>query len=378
MTLILLYALVLIFVGFKKNNILLFILSVIPVLLSLGLKIFVFRIRAFDGTGGTSILETFKISDAINNFFSGCAYLFGINLGPTYLNGIAYQDVPNSINLLIFIAAICAILLFIFSSSFIIQKKQINNHIKKILLIISFIALTLLAGSVTIRLEMRWLYVPYTGLLFLFAYLIGLLFKEKKVNRKICYCIVILWLCTTVSTELFYRNYYKNIHFWGSQKIANSLFEETFGKYGDNLWEKNLYIICENGELPGINSSEFFKQFSNGKKNNYEINLIKDVNELVNNVVKDDTLVLELDSQLGEIEQLSFGSVIRNANLGNGWYGWEGDKSYIWTGGIAEALFKTGPYGKMIFEGMIPKFNLPNKITFFFNNEPVYTVTANP
>jgi hypothetical protein len=267
--------------GLKRKNILLFLISTIPVILSFILKLFVLQIRALDGTGGTNILQTFSISGFIQTFLSGWLYLFGINAGPTYLNGISSEGVPLNINNLNSIGNICLSLIIIIFGLSVFKSKKIllNNNVKNFLLFFTFIFVTLIAGSITFRLEMRWLYVPFVGLLFLLAYMFRVNLKDGILGR-ICLILIVLWLGVFIKTELFYRGYYKNLYYWGTQSFGNSLYEATLEKYGDDFWNYKTYIICDDCNI--INS--LFKQFEDkNKKSN--IILVNDISkiDLINN-----------------------------------------------------------------------------------------------
>lgn len=248
-TLLLLYLIVIIFSKINlRKKIWLFIVSTLPVMIILALKIFVLKIRPLDGTAGTDILQTFDISSFFEFFTSGCLYLFGYNAGPLYLNGIPSQAVPRNINILILIGYIC---LFLILMCFIVvitnnRKDKLKDNIKNFVLFFTFIFSTLIAASVTIRLEMRWLYVPFVGFLFLLAYMLGILLRYKKVGTVSLF-LFLLWLGMNVRLEVFYRSYYKNIYYWSNQTFGNELYTETIKKYGNNFWNYDTYITCVEG-----------------------------------------------------------------------------------------------------------------------------------
>ena len=103
-----------------------------------------------------------------------------------------------------------------------------------------------MAASVTIRVEMRWVYAPFVGLLFLLVYMVGVVIKQK-IMGKICIILTIVWLSMIVPTEMFYRSYFKNIYYWGVQTFGNALYEATLKKYGEDFWNYDTYIACVEG-----------------------------------------------------------------------------------------------------------------------------------
>lgn len=288
-TLLLLYFVVFCISKINFKKILLFLASILPIVFIWGIKIFVLRIRPLDGTGGTDILKTFNISSLFEFFTSGWLYLFGINAGPACLNGIPSQTVPKNINIMILVGIFCILLILVlFILSVIKSKKNIaQNYLKNFTFFFTFIFSTLLAASVTIRLEMRWLYVPFVGLLFLLVYMISVIIKWNIFN-KICIFLIILWLGMIIPVEMYYRTHYKNIYYWSTQTFGNVLYEETIKKYGDSFWGYNTYIVCKEKSTQKyfscddiLNIDLFFEQY-NKKQVSTNIRSIKNLSEIKN------------------------------------------------------------------------------------------------
>lgn len=305
------YFVLFLLLGLKKKNILLFLLSTIPVIFSFILKIFVLQIRALDGTGGTNILQTFNIFSFLQNFLSGWFYLFGINAGPTYLNGISSEGVPQNINTLISTGNICLLLITAFFIILVLKnkKKLSRKYISNFLLFFSFIFFTLIAGSITFRLEMRWLYVPFVGLLFLLSYIFRVVLKQN-IFSKVCLFLIVLWLIMFVQTEMFYRSYYKNLYYWGIQTFGNSLYEATLEKYGDDFWNYRTFIVCSeetsSSTLSCVDHGDvntLLRPFEN-KNNKSNIILIKkfEKKDLIEN---DKIIVMMYERQQGKFIELN-------------------------------------------------------------------------
>jgi hypothetical protein len=376
-TLLFLYLVTFLFLKRTSKRILLFFISTLPIIFIWGLKIFVLQIRPLDGTGGTDILQTFNITNFLQFLLSGWQYLFGINAGPAYLNGISSESVPQNINHLILIGCFCLLFIFILFGLLVLKNRKIffKKNINNFILFFSFIFLTLIAASVTFRLEMRWLYVPFVGLLFLLAYIFRVVLKQSIIG-KFCLFLIVLWLCMIVQIDIFYRSNYKNLYYWSSQTFGNSLYEATLEKYGNDSWNYKIYVVCaektssftlgctEHGDL-----NLFFKQFEKkGVKTN--LYLINKVSKILPITKGSKILVLMYDQQRGKFVNLKPGSELRKAILKSGWYGWNGNVS-IWTGPEAEALFQTGDKGYMVFKGFLPKYNLPNTVTLFIDDKLV-------
>lgn len=368
------YFVLFLILGLKKKNILLFLLSTTPVILSFILKIFVLQIRALDGTGGTNILQTFNISAFFQFFLSGWFYIFGVNAGPSYLNGISSEAVPQNINTLILIGNICLLLITVFFGILILKSKKIlsKKYINNFILFFSFILLTLVAGSVTFRLEMRWLYASFVGLLFLLAYIFRVILKQN-IFGKICLFLIILWLVIFIQREMFYRTYYIDLYYWSIQSFGNSLYEATIKKYDNNFLNNNIYILCgENttryivGCNDYVDSNLFFRQYGNFQKGN--IKFTSNINEIAND---NKGIILYYDRQQNRFIETKIGDNLKEAILISGWYEWDAEHTSLWTSENTDAWFTTGNKGKMIFQGYIPKYNSPNKISFFIDGKRI-------
>lgn len=375
------YFVLFLILGLKKKNILLFLISTVPVIFSFFLKIFILKIRALDGTGGTNILYTFNIFEFVQTFLSGWFYLFGVNAGPTYLNGISSEGVPLNINNLILIGNICLFLLAVIFGLSVMKSKKIlfKKYFRNFILFFTFIFVTLLAGSVTFRMEMRWLYVPFVGLLFLLAYISGIIIKKRILIMPFI-LVFLVWFGVYINREIFYRSYYKNIYFWDSFKLGNSLFETFINKYGDDFWNHKFYILCS--EKPSdymiscTNNNDFNLFFSQYRNNNTEANvyLIDNISEIID---KSDLTICFYDQQNNEFIEMYINNNLKNTILRDGWYDWDSNKVSIWTNKKANAWFRTGSKGKFVFQGFIPKYNLPNIVSFYINNKLVKKININ-
>jgi len=368
MGLMFLYLVALILTGVNRKNLLLLAASILPVALNLCLKIFILKIRAFDGTGGVPIQQSFNFKQFFEFILSSWMYIFGINAGPTYLNGISSKNVPLYINILIVLAIFCLlILLGVFVLSiYRDNKKTVLIRWKNIILFFSFIFSAILAASVTFRLEMRWLYAPFIGLLFLVAY-ISEVILSRRTFIKFCYILVFLWVSITIPVEIFYRKHYKNIYYWGDQSSGNLFYDVTVGKYGKGFWSKKVYLVWDGVTPLSIgNPNAFIKQFL--PKGVYmDIQLISKVSDMPYIGNSEESLILKCDL-LGKITEFKLGKILREGVLLNGWLGWENNKGHIWVAQSSEASFRTGENGKMVLEGFLPRSNLPNTIVFFINN----------
>lgn len=248
------------------------------------------------GTGGTDVADTFSISGALKFAVNQVMYLFGINAGPAYLNGIEWQEVPLQMQMLVGAGAI-SLLGFIgtFLVTLIKDKQERKKHLCNGMLFVVFIAMCIGASSVTIRLEMRWVYVSFAIALCLLAYF----WKAVKAarQRRVVFCILsALYLICMLPVEIFYRSYYPNLYFWDKQQQYNSLADLTYGTYGDEVFSKNIVVLGNRFEMDDFSARTILKPYNkNWEYPNRTIGFAENIYEF--GLVSNNMLILAEDQQ---------------------------------------------------------------------------------
>ena len=221
------------------------------------------------GTGRTQVAETFSIGEAFQHALSEIGYVFGINAGPDYLNGCPWGSNPMAVKILILLAdLLIAVLVIGFIWKILSQKDkgQRGRLLANGALFVVFIGLTIAAACVTIRVEMRWIYISLAASLLFMAYMYGALTGEVKpefyLKRFFPWGILLLgYAVLMLPVELFMRTYaFPNIYFFPEQARYNSLAEVTHEKYG-NMEGKTVYIIGNSYEVSDFTARTFFKVF---------------------------------------------------------------------------------------------------------------------
>lgn len=316
-----------------------------------------------EGTGNSKVTETFKLSSFFASVKTEVLYLFGINTGPTHLNGIDFNDINIAVKILIIIGII-AFAIFICKSiySIFIKSGRIEfDRIKNILLFLGFIIGSVVSSAVTIRVEMRWLYAPFLFLLLLVSYVYGAdkkitvkKFKNKKIDTSlsrifhvslVSATLVMLWGFCMLIGDMYYRGYYDKIYLFEGQNRANSLANETYYKYGRDLSNKRIYIIKNDFKLSDFDALEFFRV--------YDANIREDIVTFIDNyrdigTVNEDMIVLSEDKENNEYVNVT--DFLKNIKVEN-IYGHYTDG---WTDEEAKFNVMSGEHGKIRFEIMYP------------------------
>lgn len=297
------------------------------------------------GTGGTEVTETFNIKDAIGYALDQILYIFGINAGPEHLCGLPWDMTPVSIK---YLTKLSVLALFVICGMYAVimlldlgsrektSRERFYRNLANSFLFIGFIALCIACSSVTIRVEMRWIYVSYTAALLFALYMIreicdvykaisedeeekqknsektedlnslseaerklyekekaGNIFRrsssmvtEKWMSPNIISAIIgiifIFYCVLSISTNAFYRQYYPKLYFWPDQLRMNSLAEETVESHGvDYIMGKDIYILENTYNMSDFYADTFFKTFDEEKKaEGTKVHFINNLNEI--------------------------------------------------------------------------------------------------
>ena len=329
----------------EKKKKIFFFTSPLPYILPLAQAFLFYAIRKFaigsfvpKGTGGTEVTESFKLTDAFQNAFAEVYYIFGFQKGPEHLNGIPWEKVSPDMRKLVYasiaVLAFTVLLSLIFALVRIFktekstgnsigvstdgitgtnmesrtksstesnaesnagkeQKRQklarLRYFIGNNILFLLFIALCIGSSSVTIRVEMRWVYVSFAASLLYFSYLLGV----SRLPLGTLFCLA--FICLRLPVERYYRSYFPQIYFWEDQDRMNSLAEQTIEKYGrGGVLGKQVYILENKYKMSKFYGDTFFQVFDEDfSGHGTKIHFIQDLTRLPKDANRKNSLVLE-------------------------------------------------------------------------------------
>ncbi len=266
------------------------------------------------GTGGTFVADTFQIRQVLGFIAQQILYLFGINTGPEHLSACPWDQTARWVKLTV--AAECVLILLaagLFLARIIGDRKNRRKYIHNSLLFLFFIGACVTASSVTIRVEVRWVYVSMTAAWLFLAYMCGVISgydreegpkpkqKEKEKPKQkafryyrnvlLCDGLVLAYTALSLLSENYYRGYYPNIYFWHSQEEYNSLAEETWETYGEEIFGKKIYILKNNYGVSQFYADNFFKVYDKQRKaEGTEVRFVDSIHDF--GLVTDNMLVL--------------------------------------------------------------------------------------
>ena len=112
------------------------------------------------------------------------------------------------------------------------------------LLFITLLATLLIAASVTIHQEFRWLYAPFVVCVIYLSYLAS---RLRLPERAKYVGLVVVALCI-LGLDLYYLRFAGNVFFVSGQHYADSLYDGTVGRYGSEMRDYSVYIAEEQPE----------------------------------------------------------------------------------------------------------------------------------
>lgn len=307
------------------------------------------------GTGGTQVADTFHFSEAIGFALSQVAYVFGINAGPEHLNGCPWGESPLLIKLTVLLADVMVAVLVIGFLVKIIREKR-KEHRQEMLsvsaLFLGFIILCIGCSSVTIRVEMRWVYVSLTAAVLFLSYIYGELTEGVKpelyLKRLWPWGILFaLYVFLMLPAELFYRSCYPKLYLWPDQLRYNSLAEETYEKYGDDIFGKTIYIMGDSYEISDFTARTFFKTFDRERKaEGTKVEFIESIRDI--GLVDDSMLIIREDPEHNAFQDIT--DFVKDLKLKTE-YGYYEDG---WMDEHARITVMAGSQGTLNFEVMYP------------------------
>lgn len=349
------------------------------------------------GTGNTDVVEKFTISNFFHSLLSEILYLFGVNAGPEHLNGLPWENMPGVIKYLVYLSGIIALILL---SYYVICLVAVRVHPQLFkrnlyvsLLFVLMIGAGLISSAVTIRVEMRWIYSGYALMLLLIAHMYALLVKymnmrlhamtpdrEMSVLLLIPTVMMLLWgICLLPMEIISYRNFDK-IYLFPNQKRYNSLADETYGKYKEELFQKELYIVGNTYKMADFTKETFFKVYDK-ENQGIKVTHIDSIKEI--GLITDRMLVLKEDPAHDVFVDAT--DIYRNMKLEiiKGYY------SDGWMDEEAEINVMAGASGMIQLEFMYPgeldgtqviNLSIDNELTQIDIEENIsyYTISAKP
>lgn len=304
----------------KNTKIKLYIASWIEFFIFFGIRYYYLGIIVPRGTSCTSLIEHFDLARSFKHFFIEVMYILGVNLGPKHLSGINFFDTNLYAKILALLGII--VVLGILVLNIINNHKNFVHENKKDKLpyigrfFFLYIFLCILQSSLTIRVEMRWVYASFVALAIYISYISSVAItnaeivflepasalqsedKNVKYGTILAFLFVIFFIVRFMTFD-YYKKYNNNIFIVNEQYLVNSLAELTVEKYGiDKIRKMKIYVTSDNYKV--ISEKErwhFFDQFDR-KTSNKEMIMVNENPDVWLEALQDKNSIVLYESAL--------------------------------------------------------------------------------
>ena len=277
----------------------------------------IFKLMVADilmGTGGQSVSSTFSVTEMLKNVAKSVGYLLGVNgsASDIYLTMVAWSAYTVWIKGIVIASIVCAGTIIIVGVLDILKNIKLQERKKQLCIMLFFIlsiGAMVLISSATIRVELRWMYAPYTAVIALLIYTAQLETDRKKSIVKDT--LLIIYFVGMIFFNMFSRNFYSNLYYWGNYTIANALTDSTYARYGDDMYSKSWVIITD--VQPNNAFEDLMKQYDVYDEYELKVQVIASVNELENIQNLENKEVLFWDKTINQFINLT--NVIKNKEI---------------------------------------------------------------
>ncbi len=326
--------------------------------------------RRFLTPGQEPDMVSVSFGERIQNVIRQGAYLFGIHTGPGYLSGPSYRQAPLGVMLLIGAADLMLLMFLVAFFTKVIQEwKHCGGYLSVSILFIGFVLFGFSGMSAGSMGELYGAYVSYgAGLLYL-SWMYGVL-TERMVQegtwmQAVAYLAMLFFYGFLMfPAELYYREFIPNLSCMLHQQQYNSLAEETYGTYGDQIFGKTIYVIGNDLDVDDFTRKTFFKVFDSKKKaEGTSLIHVDDIRQI--GLISGDMLVLQEEPERNGYQDVTH--AMRQLKC-RGIYGYYEDG---WMDEQAKVQVMAGSTGVIEMEFFYPgELEEDQWITIYVNGEP--------
>lgn len=219
----------------------------------------------FVGTGGSEIGINF--STIARHIREAVFSIFGINEGPAYLVGTRLGDMPWYPVWILPMLMITSLILmsFIGVRSALSERLKENRNRIGLLFPITLILLALFLLSppvLTIRLEQRWLFIPFILTLLIFSWVIGIAEGRK---RTIVLLSALIFSASSILLDFFVMKSYGNTFYVHSSRFAEMVKRDVID--GSTKSTESIYFIASPDMCRWVlRDGDFFRIYQGEKR----------------------------------------------------------------------------------------------------------------
>ena len=238
----------------RRSKVGLMALMCVPFALNLVLKLFVLDSTLLMGTEGKEIaIDPLQVAGFV---VAGLKNMVWINTGHEALSGRSFLLAATLLQTLVVIICVTLLVIVIWMTVRIARaeahadrRRQLRGFVLWSVLFLSL----LLAASITIRQEFRWLYPPFVVLVTYFCYQ----YARLPMRTLLKYGLLAVLCLLAVTVDGYYKAHEDSVFFMGWQRGGDLAYDLTMGKYGQGMRERTLYVD-ESSSLQGAFQGDLF------------------------------------------------------------------------------------------------------------------------
>jgi hypothetical protein len=247
-----------------------------PVVLLFVLKLFVFQVNTLEGTGGVDI--GFDIRQILDYMSAGFMNIIGLNSGPAYLFGADSMNISRLVVASVYFGLAIVIILVVFHALSMRRKhigmlrQELAPFAYWLVLILSLV----LAASITIRQEPRWLLAPFVVFIVLLAYMVS---RISRLGELLKICLASLLALSMLYGNIHFKYQADNIYFMYSMQAAESFYGQSVRKYGEDLNRfKKVFVLDDLALQWVLGGQDFLDTYAPGSNiKTVYVNSAKDI-----------------------------------------------------------------------------------------------------
>lgn len=257
----------------------LLIATILIPLFSLLIKLYLIKVPILIGSGNIHI--DFNLAQITSNITEGALSIVGVNSGPDYLVGASVTHLEFFPYKLLAIFNLLSIPLLIYS---ILITRDKSDYIWPSLFI--FLAfLMLLSGSVTIRMEQRWILGSYALFIISIGWALSMFLRRQR--KFMAYFLLFVFFFSAVLTDSKLMKFFNRVYYVQSSKFAELVKRDVSEKYFIENASK-IYFVTGNEHCKWtLLDGNFFRIYNH---NSQKIECIN--SSLIDQIPKDKTVYI--------------------------------------------------------------------------------------
>lgn len=227
-----------------RTRLILIVVALVPAVLNVGIKVII-GVNFLTGTGGTTISpSSYSISHFAGNIVLNSV---GVPWGPLYLSATNFTVMtPAMKGISLLVAASVIALAALWISSVVTRRRRgivVRLQLTRMSTWVVAYSVLVLSSSITIRVEMRWVFEPFIVLLIAIAQAITDLEIMAMPARRLSQALVGVFLVGSLLVNVVAYQSLSNSFFEDWIQKADARYALTYGEHGDALLVDTMYFV---------------------------------------------------------------------------------------------------------------------------------------